>query len=310
MNGKSFFLLFVLAALWGGSFLFICIGVSAFGPAPLMAVRVVIAAGFLLAALIYQHGISGLRNLYIYFGPLCVVGMLNAALPFVLFAYAELTIAAGLTSVIMATAPLWGALVGRLWFKEHLGLSRTLGLLIGFAGVLLLVWHQVSVSVDRLEEAPDPSPILLAILASLVASLMYGISANYTSRYLSQLNPMQIAAGTMLSSAVLLIPFAIVQWPSAPVPWQAWAVVAALGIACTAVAFIVYFHLIATTEPAYAISVMFLVPIFGVLWGVLFLQEEVSLDMLASGSVILIGVLLSTGLLNRLYAKWKNLLRI
>lgn len=310
MNGKSFFLLFLLAALWGASFLFISIGVSAFGPAPLMAVRVAIAAGFLLAALLYQHGISGLRNLYVYFGPLCVVGMLNAALPFVLFAYAELTIAAGLTSVIMATAPLWGALVGRIWFKERLGLSRTLGLLIGFAGVLLLVWHQVSVSVDRLEEAPDPSPILLAIFASLVASLIYGISANYTSRYLSQLHPMQIATGTMLSSAVLLIPFAIVQWPSAPVPWQAWAVVATLGIACTAIAFIVYFHLIATTEPAYAISAMFLVPIFGVLWGVLFLQEEVSLDMLASGSVILIGVLLSTGLLSRLYAKWKNLLRI
>ncbi|BBO59760.1 hypothetical protein MPB2EB_0885 [Mycoavidus sp. B2-EB] len=306
MNGKSFFLLFLLAALWGGSFLFICMGVSAFGPIPLMAVRVAIAASFLLAALLYQHGIPGLRNLYIYLGPLCVVGMLNAALPFILFAYAELTIAAGLTSVIAATAPLWGALIGRVWFKEHLGLSRTIGLLIGFAGVLLLVWHQVSISVGKLEEAPNPLPILLAILASLVAALMYGVSVNYTSRYLSQLNSMQIATGSMLSSAVVLLPFAILQWPSVPVPWQAWAVVTALGIACTAIAFIVYFHLIATTEPAYAISVMFLVPIFGVLWGVLFLQEEVSPDMLASGSVILIGVLLSTGLVSRLYAKWKS----
>ncbi len=309
MNYKSFFFLFFLSALWGASFLFISMGVSTFGPTPLMAVRVTIAALFLLAILLYKHGGNSLHTLRANLWPLCVVGMLNAALPFVLFAYAELTISAGLTSVIMATAPLWGAVVARVWFKERLDLPRTIGLMIGFTGVVLLVWHQLSISVDILEETPDTSPILLAVLASLVASAMYGISANYTRHYLSTLKPLEIATGSMMCSAIALIPVAIFQWPSVCVPWQSWAVVATLGIACTAIAFIVYFHLIATTEPTYAISVMFLVPIFGVLWGMLFLGEKISVEMIASGSVILVGVLLSTGLVSRLCISGKNWFR-
>ncbi len=307
MNYKSFFFLFLLSALWGASFLFISIGVSTFGPTPLMAVRVTIAALFLLAILLSKHGINSLHTLRANLWPLCVVGMLNAALPFVLFAYAELTISAGLTAVIMATAPLWGALVARVWFKERLDLPRTIGLMIGFTGVVLLVWHQLSIYI--LEETSDTSPIQLAVLASLVASSMYGISANYTRHYLSTLKPLEIATGSMTCSAIALIPVAIFQWPSVCVPWQSWAVVATLGIACTAIAFIVYFHLIATTEPTYAISVMFLVPIFGVLWGMLFLGEKISVDMIASGSVILVGVLLSTGLVSRLCISWKNWFR-
>ncbi|AXK65027.1 DMT family transporter [Burkholderia sp. IDO3] len=297
MSPKNAFLLAILAALWGASFLFIRIGVAEFGVAPLMALRVGIGALFLiglaltrfkpaeLAARLRQHAV-----------PLFVVGVLNSGAPFCLFAYAELTLSAGVTSVINATAPLWGALVAYVWLKDTLSLPRTLGLVIGFAGVLTLVWNQIA----NAHGSTGASATALAAAAALGATLLYGIAANYTKRKLTGVDPLVNATGSMIGSTVLLLPFAIATWPAATVSAHAWGAVLALGIACTGIAYFIYFFLISHIGPSRAITVTFVIPVFGLLWGALFLGERVSIVMIEGCAIVLVGTALATGAIKRI----------
>ncbi|KVE36653.1 DMT family transporter [Burkholderia sp. TSV86] len=299
MNFKNALLLIVLAALWGASFLFIRVGVAEFGVAPLMALRVAIGALFLIALSLPRYRprelAAALRK---HAGPLFVVGVLNSGAPFCLFAFAELTLSAGVTSVINATAPLWGALVAYLWLKEALPLPRALGLVIGFAGVLTLVWDQVF-SAHGSDQAA-PATVALAAAAALGATLLYGIAANYTKRKLTGVDPLISATGSMISSTLLLVPFALATWPAAPVSAHAWEAVLALGIACTGIAYFIFFYLIAHVGPARAITVTFVIPVFGILWGALFLGEHVSTGMIEGGAIVLLGTALATGVIKRL----------
>ncbi|MCX4165944.1 MULTISPECIES: DMT family transporter [Paraburkholderia] len=298
MKPANLIQLLVLAALWGASFLFIRVGVTDFGVAPLMALRVGIGAVFLLAVMIMRRPVrESLHTLRTRAWPLLVVGVLNSAAPFCLFAYAELTLSAGVTSVINATAPLWGALVAYLWVKDKLSMLRVLGLVVGFAGVLMLVWDQIATPHGA---AATPTTTALAAAAGLGATLLYGIAANYTKRYLTGIDPLTIAAGTMTGATIVLLPLAILWWPATPISHTAWGAVLALGIACTGIAYMLYFHLIAVTGPARAITVTFVVPIFGILWGMLFLHESVSIGMIEGCAVILAGTALATGVIKRI----------
>ncbi|WP_323122162.1 DMT family transporter [Burkholderia alba] len=299
MNPKNTVLLIVLAALWGASFLFIRVGVAEFGVAPLMMLRVGIGALFLIALAMTRFTPRELSaHLRGRAGALFVVGALNSGIPFCLFAFAELTLSAGVTSVINATTPLWGALVAYLWLKDKLSVARTIGLVIGFTGVLMLVWNQVF-SPHGADPA-SPGTTALAAAAALGATLLYGIAANYTKRKLSGVDPLINATGSMIGSTLLLTPFALATWPAAPVSITSWGAVLSLGVACTGVAYFIYFYLIAHVGPARAITVTFVIPIFGILWGALFLHEQVSIAMLEGCAVILIGTALATGVIKRL----------
>ncbi|RQR26230.1 DMT family transporter [Burkholderia sp. Bp9143] len=298
MSPKNAFLLTILAALWGASFLFIRIGVADFGVAPLMALRVGIGALFLtgLALTRFKPADLGAR-LRRHAWPLFVVGVLNSGAPFCLFAYAELTLSAGVTSVINATTPLWGALVAYLWLKDKLSLPRALGLVIGFAGVLTLVWDQIA---HAHGSTGASATALAAAAAALGATLLYGIAANYTKRKLSGVDPLVNATGSMIGSTVLLLPFAIATWPAAAVSTHAWGAVLALGIACTGIAYFIFFYLIAHVGPARAITVTFVIPVFGLLWGALFLGEHVSVVMIEGCAIVLVGTALATGVIKRI----------
>ncbi|WP_321804819.1 DMT family transporter [Burkholderia sp. BCC1993] len=295
MSPKNAFLLTVLAALWGASFLFIRVGVADFGVAPLMALRVGIGALFLTGFALTRFKPAELgAQLRRRAWPLFVVGALNSGIPFCLFAFAELTLSAGVTSVINATTPLWGALVAYLWLKDKLSLPRALGLVIGFAGVLTLVWDQVA------NAHGSASATALAAAAALGATLLYGIAANYTKRTLSGVDPLVNATGSMIGSTVLLLPFAIATWPAAAVSAHAWGAVLALGIACTGIAYFIFFYLIAHVGPARAITVTFVIPVFGLLWGALFLGERVSVVMIEGCAIVLVGTALATGVIKRI----------
>ncbi|WDR88853.1 DMT family transporter [Burkholderia ambifaria] len=297
MSPKNAFLLTVLAALWGASFLFIRIGVAEFGVAPLMALRVGIGALFLTGLALTRFKPADLAaRLRRHAWPLFVVGLLNSGAPFCLFAYAELTLSAGVTSVINATTPLWGALVAYVWLKDKLSLPRALGLVIGFAGVLTLVWDQIA----NAHGSTGASATALAAVAALGATLLYGIAANYTKRKLSGVDPLVNATGSMIGSTVLLLPFAIATWPAAAVSAHAWGAVLALGIACTGIAYLIFFYLIAHVGPARAITVTFVIPVFGLLWGALFLSEHVSVVMLEGCAIVLVGTALATGVIKRI----------
>lgn len=285
MRARDVIHLLVLAAVWGASFIFMRRAAPEFGPVPLVAVRVGIAAAFLLAIMTLRGRTTELRTQPL---ALLVVGILNSALPFALIGFAVLHISGGHAALLNASTPLWGALVAWLWFGDRLNRSRVCGLLLGLAGVAVL-------SGGRGGGAGETS--LLAVAAMLLATLSYGVSASYTRRYLSQLPALTIATGSMLGATASLLVPAWLLWPSGAISVTAWASAAVMGIVSTGIAYIIYFRLVASIGPARAIAVTFLVPAFGMLWGTLFMDETVTLRMLAGGGVILLGTALSTGLL-------------
>jgi drug/metabolite transporter (DMT)-like permease len=276
--------LVLLGALWGASFLLMRVAVPEFGPLALILVRVALAGLFLAAALAARNGLAELRK---HAGPLVVLGTINSALPFSLLAYATLSITAGFASILNATVPMWGALVAYGWLGERLSTRRVVGLATGFAGVLVLVWGQVSFK---------PGGAGVAVVAGLAAAFSYGVAANYTKRSFADVDPMVSATGSQLGATAVLLPLAIVAWPANAISWRAWASVIVLAIACTGLAYILYFRLIARIGPTRAVVVAFLIPLFAVVWGALLLDETVTLQMLAGGAIILAGTALAIGI--------------
>ena len=281
--------LLLLAAIWGSSFLLMRIGTVEFGALPTAGVRVAIAAAFLLPIVWLRGLLPVLRQNWkrIFF-----IGLLNSGIPFACFAFALLSITTGLSAILNATVPMFGALVAWVWLKDKPNASRVLGLLIGFAGVALLAWDKATFKPDASGVAPG-----WAVLACLLACLCYGISASYTKRYLSGLPPLVTAAGSQIGATLGLAVPAIWLWPARMPGSAAWLALLAVGVLCTGLAYIVFFRLIANAGPQRALSVTFLVPVFAVLYGVLFLGESVTPWMLLCAGVIVCGTALSTGLL-------------
>lgn len=277
--------LLLLAAIWGASFLFMRIAAPEFGPVPLIATRVGVAAVFLLVILAAN---GRARQLYAHARPLIVLGALSAAVPFTLFAFAVLSLTAGFASVLNATVPLFGALVAYFWLGDTLGRIRILGLFIGFAGVLVLVSDKIWFGLGGSG---------WAILATLTASLLYGIAASFITKYLAKVDPLVNAAGSEIAATAMLAIPAIALWPAANPSPLSWASAISLGIFCTGVALVMFFRLIARIGPAKAITVTYLIPAFGVLWGFLFLDEPISGRMVAGCAVILIGTSLASGMI-------------
>jgi drug/metabolite transporter (DMT)-like permease len=287
MKGRDRLELALLAALWGGSFLFMRLAAPAFGASALAAVRVAVASAVLLPLLLLtQPGWrEGSRGRW---GALVVVGLLNSALPFVCYSFAAQSISAGLASIFNATTPLWGALVAWIWFRERLDAQRLMGLALGFAGVLGLAWDKASFKAG----AQDTG---LAVLACLAATLMYGVAANATRRWLTGVPALALATGRQLVATLALALPAALAWPAQPASATAWGAALALGVLSTGIAYVMYFRLIAQVGPANATTVTYLVPLFAMLWGGLVLHEAVTPSMLGGGVVILLGTSLATG---------------
>lgn len=279
----------LLAAIWGSSFLFMRLAVVEFGPVPTAAVRVAIAAAFLMP-LIWLRGLG--PDLRRHWKPIFLIGVFNSGIPFACFAFALLSITTGLSGILNATVPLFGALVAWLWLKDRLTGARVLGLAIGFAGVALLAWDKASFKPDNSGIAPG-----WAVLACLLATMCYALAANATKRYLSGLPALVTATGSQIGATLALALPALWFWPDHMPGLQAWLSLLVVGVLCTAIAYILYFRLIERTGPARALAVTFLVPVFAILYGALFLGEAVTGWMLLCGLVVVCGTALSTGLL-------------
>jgi len=280
--------LLLLAALWGASFLFMRVAAPSFGPLALVEVRVAIAAVFLGALLAWRGELGTLRA---HPGKLALLGVLNSALPFVLLTFATLHVTAGFAAILNATVPLWTALIGWLWLRNAIRPLQWLGLAIGLAGVAVLVWGKASFTPSATQLGTT-----LALAAALVATFAYGLSANFTRRHLSAVRPLTLATGSQVGAAAALLLPALANWPAVAPPPIAWASAIALGIACTALAYLLYFRLLARVGAVSASAVTFLIPVFATGWGALFLGEGATLQMLAGGAVILTGTALALGL--------------
>lgn len=283
MPAKDYRDLFFLAAIWGSSFLFMHLSVYEFGPFALAGVRVGLSALFLLTVAALGKRLGALRQ---HGRHIAVSGLLAAGLPFVCFNIAAQTVPASFMAAINAVTPLFGALIARVWLKEQLSRSRVLGLFIGFIGIMVLLGDKLSFGAGGMGTG---------LLACLTASFSYGCAASYTSRYLQGVDPIAVAAGSVSAGAIILLPPAIILWPSTPIPASSWAAASALALLCTGLAYIIFYRLIERVGASRSITVTFLVPLFGILWGVLFLDESLTPRMMVGTAVVLLGTLLATG---------------
>jgi len=279
-----------LAAIWGSSYMFMRIAAPAFGPLPLVLLRLAGATLFFLPWLLRPPVRSLLRT---HLGALFLLGAMNSAIPFSLLAFSTLRLQAGYTAVLGATVPLFAVAIDGLWWRQRLSRQRLLGLALGFGGVVIL-------ALDHLDFGSGGSG--WAVMATLGASACYGCAAHFGKRRFARQPVMLPAAGSMLASTVLVAPLGAWLWPaSAPVPID-WLAVAALAVVCTACAYLLYYRLITRIGATALTGVAFVIPVFGVLWGALFLHEQVTVHIVTGMLVPLAGTAFTTGLVGRAHA--------
>ena len=276
----------MLSAIWGASFMFTQIGSNDLGVVLTTLARVGIASVFLLPIVVVQ---GQLRTLMAIWRDAFFIGAFSSALPFCAYAWALQHITTTTAAIVNAATPLFGAVVAWLWLKDALSASRILGLAIGFMGVCALVLTK-SWGSDQL--ASD----LLGTVVCLLAPLCYGISANYSKKRMSNVPALLSAAGSQAAATIMLAPIAVFFVPDHAIEPRTWAAMATLGVLCSGVAYILFYRIIAQAGPAKALTVTFAVPVFALLYGLVFLGEMVSLPMLASAGVIIVGIVLATGL--------------
>ncbi len=279
--------LLLLAAIWGGSYLIMRMAAPAFGPVPLVMLRLTGAALFFMPWLLQARNRPLLRA---YARQLLSLGLMNSALPFCLLAFASLRLEAGFTSVLGATVPLFATAVDALWWRHALKRERILGIVLGFCGVLVLAFGHVGF---------HSMGSAVAFGAALLAALFYGVAAHYGKHHFAGQPVMLPAAGSMLASALLIWPLGLWLWPAQQPPPRDWLAAIVLAVVCTASAYVLYYRLIARIGATGATTVTFIVPVFGVLWGMLFLHERITAVIVTGMLIILLGVAFTSGYLGK-----------
>lgn len=269
----------VLGAIWGASFLFMRVSANDFGPVPLVVVRLGLGSLVLLPFLWRARRQFAQPSLW---GKLALIGAINSAIPFVLFAWAAQRAPAGVGAIANAMTVLFTALVGFLFFGERIGTQRSIALITGFAGVVVLASGKIAgVSIGW------------AVVAGAAASFLYGIGINLVRRHLTGLPPAAVASATLGTSTLLTLPFAIALWPDQAIPLKSWLSAGMLGVLCTGIAFVMYYRLIARIGASRASTVTYLIPVFGVAWAWLLLGEALTWTMAISAALILGSVAMS-----------------
>lgn len=283
MQLKHVLLLLLLAAIWGASFLFARISAPEFGPVAFTSLRIGIAALALLPILFLKnHWRVLIDNLAL----ISFTAVLNSGLPFILLAYTTIYLSAGVTSVLNSFVPIFSGVIAHFYLKDHLSRSQAMGLLIGIVGVIILMSDKLAFGNNT----------ILPLLAAFLSSLSYAVSANLTKKKLSHVPPRLLAASSMFTAGVMLIPLGIMNWPESMPGATAWAAVVAVALLSTAFAYLIFFLLIRDIGPTRTVSVTLIIPIFGIIWGALFLNEAITMSIILGTLVILIGAYLSLSL--------------
>jgi drug/metabolite transporter (DMT)-like permease len=284
MRPKDLGALMLLGALWGGSFLFIRVAVPALGPFVLMELRVGLAVVALTLYAVVVGRLSKLRSRWREF---LIIGTVNTAIPFSLIAAAEIYLTASLAAILNSTTVLFTALVAAVWMGDPLTRRKVVGVILGIVGVAVLVgWDPIELS----------GVILLSVGAMLAASLSYALGAVYIKRTFKGIPPLSMSLGQLTGGAIILLPLAAASLPGERPSAAVTLCVLGLALLSTAVAYLLYFRLIENVGPTSTVTVTLLVPLFGLLFGVLLLDEPFGWGTLAGLAIILSSVTLVTGI--------------
>jgi len=294
MPTASLFRLLSLAAIWGGSFLFMRIAANPFGPVALIEARVGLASITLMIVSFYlKKKLKFMDNIRHFF----ILGLFNSAIPFLLFAYSAQFLNVSTLAILNSTSPIWGAMIGAFMAKKMLTKSVSIGLILGVVGVSVLMgWEGVIIG----ESA------MLPMASALIAALSYGIATNY-AKNAPHVEPYDNAHGSMWASVIIILPLL----PFFPLRESSmvdsYIAVILLGVFCTGLAYLLYFRLIADLGASSALSVTFLIPVFGIFWGHIFLDESIGLNTIIGSVFVIIGTMFVTGFSPRKIFKRKVL---
>lgn len=278
MRGGDVFLLVVLAAIWGSSFIFMRILAPVLGPIPTATARTLVA-GVFLVILFALFGIPmQWRKNYRHY---LVVGLANSGIPFMLYSFAALRLPASIPAAVNALTPLWGAVFAALILKERFTLRRLAGLSLGMAGVAVIALGKSSASAD-----PDP----LGVAACILATACYGFSGAYVKRWASDVPSRPLTAAGLATAGLAMLPLALmVPHPPSPIGAAIWTTAVVFSLLCSAVAYLIYYRLIVSSGVTFALSVTLLVPVFAFLWGFVFLGESVTVRAMLGAALVLAG---------------------
>jgi drug/metabolite transporter (DMT)-like permease len=274
MERRSLVLLLILAALWGSSYMFIKIGLEDLSPADIVFIRTALAALVLLPIALRRDGFDGLRPLL---PPLVVLAAIQVAVPFLLISYGEEHISSGLAGVLVASAPIWTALLAPFFDTSERSTGLALvGIVVGIVGVALIL------GID-LEGAAIGGGLMV-----LGASAGYAIGGFMVKKSFARFDAIGVVTTTMGLSAVMSLPVAVATPPDSAPDGGTIAAMLALGIGGTGIAFAIFYTLIATLGPAKASLVAYIAPGFAVFYGVT-LQDEPLTLMTIAGLVLIVG---------------------
>jgi drug/metabolite transporter (DMT)-like permease len=284
MGGRDLGALLLLSALWGASFIFIRVAVAGLGPFVLVELRVgLAAAGLALSAALLRR----LPKLRVRWRQFALLGLVNVAIPFSLISAAEINLTASLAAILNSTTVMFTAIVAAVWMGDALTTRKVFGVVLGIIGVTVLVgWDPMAVD----------WAVILSVGAMLVASLGYALGSVYAKRTFVGSSPLAIATGQLTAASLLMLPLAAVSVPDERPSTIVILSVLGLALPSTALAYMLYFRLISNVGPTSTSTVTLLVPLFGLVFGVLLLDEPVGLGTLAGLILILSSVTLITGL--------------
>ncbi|MFX3619321.1 MAG: DMT family transporter [Sporolactobacillus sp.] len=296
MKFKEAMALIGLAGLWGASFIFIRIASPVFGPLLTIQGRVTIAA---IALFIYLAATGQFATFQQRWKQYLIIGALNAALPFTCIAVAELYLPASMSSILNSLTPLFTALVVWGWMKERLSVRKWLGLFIGVIGVGILVgWSVLPLNMET----------VMAIIFSVLSTISYSFAGVYAKKVFAGVSPLSLATGQQAGASILLIPFTLANLPASATDFSMLAILSVIGLAlfCTSFAYLLYFYLIENVGPTKTLSVTFLIPIFGILWSVIFLGERLAIGTFIGLIIILGGVYLISDIHMKVWLPFGN----
>lgn len=266
-----------LAAIWGSSFIFMRVLAPVLGPLLTADFRVLCAGAVLLLYYAFVKFNPHWKKNWKHY---LIIGMLNAGIPFVLYCYAALHLPASYEAILNATTPLFGAVFSWLWLNEQMTTRKIVGISTAVLGVAIVV---------NLGATHVTQHFVYSVLCCLGATICYGLASVYIKKFASTVEPLGIAGCSQLMAGIALLPFSITQGIYGKIDAHIIFSMLGLAVMCSAVAFVLYYQLIADVGPTKTLTVAFLIPIFGIFWGILFLNEKINTQIILGTFLILIG---------------------
>ncbi len=281
--------LLFLGAIWGAAFPLMKVAAGEFGPLAMVGIRIGLAALVLLPFTVSHKNWRIIRSRpWAFF----FVGFTACGASFPLLTYATLHLGAGVGAILNGLTPIFTSLIAWVWLKQRISTRQIIGIAVAWLGVAFLASSRQSGGAAFTQGHLMDAEHILPFLAALLATFIYGASANLAKVFLDGVSPTLISGGALIFAATMDFPLAVFFWPAEMPSFSAWVCVAILGLVCTALAYILYFRLVERIGISRAISVTFLVPAFGLAWGAIFLNEVISLQKMGAAGLILAGTAL------------------